>query len=132
MLFRRASSAAQPHAESRRPGDTFPLSVNQEQYLMARDVRARRGASSGAFNVVDCMRVRGPLNVPVFEAALNEVIQRHSTLRAIVRPNPSWPSTVRRQAVDAFERSGMFDSGMYEQSVLPRFRLTIPYRQLDT
>jgi len=95
-----ASRRGRPGATSiqarTKQGDQLPLSSAQQRlwFIHALD------PSSAAYNVSQCYRLRGPLDVGVLRMALEDVVHRHETLRS------TFPTT--RRVPHVFVDPGVF------------------------
>jgi hypothetical protein len=65
------------------PGQRYPLSFTQEWFLTL-DQGDDGGTFGRRFTLVRPIRITGPVNIPVLQGALNDVVARHELLRTIV------------------------------------------------
>ncbi|MBT9099799.1 amino acid adenylation domain-containing protein [Methylovulum psychrotolerans] len=82
LLQKRLQAKPIPHqsgqaAISKRPIGQSPLSFSQQQLFFLDQLEA----DSSAYNFSIAVRLKGTLNVPVLEKAINEIIRRHEALR---------------------------------------------------
>src|SRR5712691_6704067 len=61
----------------RKEGDQLPLSFSQQRLWFIDQLQP----NNPAYNLALFLRVTGPLNVPVLERCLNEIVRRHEALR---------------------------------------------------
>ena len=88
------SAGTKPIARTDR-SDGAPLSFSQQQLWMLDQIEP----GLPTYNVEHCWRIRGLLDVPALERALNEISERHEVLRSSVRPGRNGPA---RQVVQKF------------------------------
>ena len=97
----------------------LPLCIQQEQRLAREELAIRRGHRLPPSNLVSAACLRGPLDPALLALALERLVERHTALRASVRPSHAMPSTIRELQLQTFARTGVCDPGLYEQSIFP-------------
>lgn len=86
-----------PSIAQRANPDEYPLSAAQERLWLI----SRLEADSAIYNVPHALRIKGNLDIFSLEAAINQVAQRHETLRAKF-------STLDGQAIQSINQSFVF------------------------
>jgi len=89
-LAREGAAAAPPLAPREHPDGTAPLSFAQARVWLL----DRLDPASPAWNIPFSLRLRGRLNVPALEQALNELRRRHASLRTTVQERGGEPVQV--------------------------------------
>ena len=97
----------------------LPLCINQEQRLAREELAAKRAERLPPSNLVSAVQLSGPLNVHVLSQAVEDLVARHSALRSTVRACRNMPPTIRFLRLQTFARSGVYDPGLFEQTVQP-------------
>lgn len=79
LTERRTGSPIPPLAaiQKRAPGNTAPLSFHQEQVWLHAQIQAGKPA----YNELITLHRHGPLDIPILEQSLNEVVRRHEIWR---------------------------------------------------
>ena len=96
----------------------LPVTLDQEQRLMIREIQQGRSAPLFSQRIVVGFRVSGKFDAQVLQVALDGLVRRHAALR--VRFFPASNSTLdeRREKASRFLRTGIAESGLYSQSVV--------------
>jgi hypothetical protein len=98
--------------------DNLPVNIYQEQVLVSLEWSRRKGPESPHANVIlTGIRLCGPLDVGALECSINEIVQRHSALRATFFPNPNISTQRRDEKLQYFARTGFPAMGLYRQSI---------------
>lgn len=105
-------------AESMTAPSEGPLCLNQEHLLLSREYMAQQGIALTPTSVVSVLRVSGPVNPGEVEQALDSLVARHPALRIAVRPGASFSTEQRAVELAEFAQTGIFRSGLYQQSVV--------------
>lgn len=105
----------------------WPLPVTQEAVLLADEIASctKRPRFNGHLPIA--MRIKGPMNLPALEAALNTVIHRHRGLAAAHHATDTDPRE-RQMRLGLFARTRTFVPGMFAQWLDPDARLPIVHR----
>lgn len=98
LLIRRltADRAGAAQTLTRRPRVTssFPLSFGQQRLWFLDQLMP----GTAAYNVRAALRLKGPLNFPALEQALNEIVSRHESLRTVFATEDGHPVQIIRAA----------------------------------
>jgi acyl carrier protein len=103
----------------------LPVTVNQEKRLLMDACLADAGHSVPSFNLALCLRIDGPLNLDAMEGAVNGLIERHDGLRARFAPASTVAPTQRRSEMRALVETGIFATGLFHQTIMPRATVTL-------
>lgn len=110
------AECAPPRSEVRPPSEYCPLLITQEEVLIGRELLRRAGGQLSANHIQFGFRVAGVLNRSALSEALDEIVRRHSGLRAVVHFAPGLTDHQREAGLAAFKRTGMVMSGLYAQT----------------
>lgn len=89
-LFRVSVDDTASDIPKRKSTGPAPLSFSQSRIWFLQQL----SLDSPAFNIIRAFHIGGSLNVPVFEACINEIIQRHDILRTIVKSADGQPMQI--------------------------------------
>ncbi|HWQ34984.1 MAG TPA: condensation domain-containing protein, partial [Blastocatellia bacterium] len=87
LLLKRLRHATPDRITPRPEQHVWPLSWAQQRMWFLTQLEPH----SPLYNISAALRLKGKLNVPALEAALNEVIRRHEILRASFITEQGWP-----------------------------------------
>ena len=94
----------------------FPLCANQESTLVS-----RAGHESSQYLPPSLIRfgfrLDGQINVEAVRAALSRFVERHPALRSSFAENILLPREERNRRIAAFNRTGVFEPGVFVQQV---------------
>jgi hypothetical protein len=104
------------------------LCINQERLLLNRELAAQRSLALPSSIIRIGYHLRGQLDVPALNRAIQCIVDRHPALRITSFPNPDIDRFERRLRLEEFARTGTFTSGLFLQSVR---ECAVPVRQID-
>jgi surfactin family lipopeptide synthetase A len=84
------AAAESPASAPQEDAYVFPMSYSQQQLWVVDQLQ--RG--NAAYNVALDIRLEGPLDVPALQSSLDELVQRHESLRTVFRLENGQPSQV--------------------------------------
>ena len=102
----------------------LPVCVNQEQLLLSRDLRGRRGLLPTVIPVY--LRMAGTLNVEALRGALQAFTERHEALRTSFHHNPALSPDEIGQSLREYARTGIVKPGLYLQRVAGEVQIELP------
>jgi hypothetical protein len=103
----------------------LPVCVNQEAGLLAREWAELNSKTISASPLALGLSFSGQLDLPTLQGTVNELINRHSALRASFLPSPAVSPEERRKWLYAFGRTGLFVPGLYRQAVAGNVELPL-------
>jgi hypothetical protein len=95
----------------------FPLCVNQESVLVHRAIIRQSSGSPPPSLIRFGLRLEGHLQLERLQEALSHVIGRHPALRLSFADNIFIPPPERKSRFEAFRRTGIFEPGLFMQTV---------------
>jgi len=110
----------------------LPLSINQERVLLGRELSARNSIDPPTDNLAVGTMLSGPLYLDVLEGVLNTILRRHLGLRSSIFPNAAISHSDRQARLQVFANTGLFESGMFLQSIVDDVRLSIQLVDLSS
>lgn len=96
----------------------YPVTITQEFGLLVREVLRQQKVLGPPEWVPIVLKMSGPLQIPVLQAALNGLVKRHAALRARFFRNELIPAAERATRLKAFYASGIFTPGLYVQRLV--------------
>ncbi len=103
-----------------------PASFNQEGRLMFEEILRWSGRRYPSAHLRFGLKFEGTLDPSALEAALNEIVRRHTALRTAFVPSAKISPLERTARLRAFANSGLFAPGLFQQLVLQSSRLNVP------
>lgn len=95
----------------------FPVSFQQETILLAAEWHELHSLPYCQPILPIGIHFTGLLDIALLQRTINEVIARHSALRAAFFPRPSVSPEERLERLEYFGRTGTFTPGLYMQTV---------------
>jgi hypothetical protein len=98
-------------------GKLLPVTLNQEKRLLIEEVQRSKGKTSRPFNILSVLSLSGNLRAKTLERSLNEIIQRHSMLRAHFVPTPEIAESERQDRRRVYCTTKLLIPGLFGHSI---------------
>jgi hypothetical protein len=95
----------------------LPLCITQERALLSRAIVGESPGAPPHSSVRFGLRLRGTLDSASLRQAFGQLLDRHPALRCSFVDNLSLPTLERKHRVASFGRTGVFDPGLFLQTI---------------